>query len=117
MDGIKNEKRRAKRMDLQANLLLREIGQSASKGVVRIDVLDLSQTGIGFICDSELNIGTTYEADIIIWTGDIIHAFIEIVRKSGEHGGFIYGGVFIGMPESDWCRIRVYETYKDYGLN
>lgn len=112
-----NEKRKSKRMDLQATLLLRKIGDSTSKGVVSIDVLDLSQTGIGFICDSNLDIGTTYQTDIIIWTGDIIHAFVEVVRKSGGPDGGIYGGVFVGMPENDWCRIRVYETYQDYGNN
>lgn len=109
-----DDRRRARRMDLQATLLLRRIGDSSSKGVVSIEVLDLSQTGIGFICDKDLQIGTTYESDLIIWTGDIIHAFIEVVRKSDAEGGGIYGGVFIGMPESDWCRIRVYETYQEY---
>lgn len=108
------EKRRAKRMDLQATLLMRRIGDTTSKGVVTIEVLDISQTGIGFICDKDLEIGTTYEADIIIWTGDIIHAFIEVVRKNTHTGGGIYGGIFIGMPEADWCRIRVYETYQEY---
>lgn len=108
------EKRKAKRMDLQATIFLRAIGDTVSKGVVSIDILDISQTGIGFICDSDLAIGTTYQADLIIWTGDIIHAFIEVVRKGDLEGGGIYGGVFIGMPESDWCRIRVYETYQEY---
>ena len=106
------ERRRSKRMDLSVNILLREVGQSSSRGVINIDVLDISQTGIGFICDLDLKVGTTYESDIAIWTGDIIHAFIEIVRKSEAEGGGIYGGIFIGMPEKDWCRIRVYETYQ-----
>jgi len=110
------EKRRAKRMDLQATLLLKKVGQPKSSGVVSIDVLDLSQTGIGFLCDYDLDMGATYESDIIIWTGDIIHAFIEIVRKKEEKGGAVYGGIFIGMPEKDWCRIRVYETYMEAGL-
>lgn len=108
------EKRKSKRMDLQANIMLREVGQATSTGVARIDVIDISQTGIGFNCDSDLKIGTTYEANITIWTGDTIHAFIEIVRKKEQNGGMLYGGIFIGMPESDWCRIRVYETYQNY---
>jgi len=112
-----DERRKAKRLDLQATLFLRGIGDTKSKGVISIEVLDLSQTGIGFICDEDLEIGTTYQSDIILWTGDIIHAFIEVVRKSDAEGGGIYGGVFIGMPESDWCRIRVYETYQEYGDN
>ena len=44
----------------------------------------------------------------------VIPAFINVVRVSHEVGGNIYGGIFIGMPESDWCRIGVYETYQEY---
>ncbi len=109
------DRRKTSRMDLQVTLLLREVGKSAAQGVVNVEVFDISQSGIGFVCFEPLNVGTTYEADIHIWTGDIIHAFIEIVRCTQEEGGFNCGGIFIGMPESDWCRIRVYETYKTFG--
>ncbi len=44
----------------------------------------------------------------------MIPAFINVVRVSHEVGGNIYGGVFIGMPENDSCRIAVYETYQDF---
>ena len=107
-----NERRKSKRMDLQANLILKKLDGTAQE--VSIDILDVSQTGIGFVCDTKLEIGEFYDTDLKIWTGDVIHAFIEIVRKSGDDDSAIYGGLFVGMPEADWCRIRVYETYQEY---
>ena len=108
-----DERRKAKRLDMAANLVMKRLDSGETKNA-KIDVLDVSRTGIGFICDEELEIGAKYEASLTIWTGDTIHAFIEIVRKSQEEGGGIYGGIFVGMPEADWCRIRVYETYQEY---
>ena len=110
-----HDRRRSTRMDLQVTLLLREVGKSASQGVINVEVFDISQGGIGFNCDFALSTGTTYEADIHIWTGDIIHAFVEVIRcMKSDDGRFKCGGVFIGMPEADWCRIRVYETYQKF---
>lgn len=108
-----NERRRAKRLDLQGVIILNRVDPNVTQRV-SIDVIDISSSGIGFICDEKLDMGAVYEADLKIWTGDTIHAFIEIVRVSEEVGGGIFGGLFIGMPESDWCRIRVYETYQEY---
>lgn len=109
-----DERRKAKRMDLQGTIVLNALnGESKS---INIDILDVSQSGIGFICDENLALHGMYDADLKIWTGDTIHVFIEIVRKTGEDDEVcIYGGQFVGMPEADWCRIRVYETYQDYG--
>lgn len=108
-----NERRRAKRLDLQGVIILNRVDPNVTQKV-SIEVIDISSSGIGFICDEKLDMGAVYEADLKIWTGDTIHAFIEIVRVSEEVGGGIFGGLFIGMPESDWCRIRVYETYQDF---
>ncbi len=107
------ERRKEKRNDLSVKLMMSRLDRKDKKEVP-IEVLDISKAGIGFICNEVLDKGAVYEADVTIWTGDVIHACIEIVRLSPQEGGNIYGGIFVGMPESDWCRIRVYETYKDY---
>ncbi len=108
------ERRKERRNDLSIRININRLDQK-EKNQITVDVLDVSKAGIGFISDVELESGAIYEADITIWTGDTIHAFIEIVRVSAQQGGGIYGGIFVGMPESDWSRIRVYETYQDYG--
>ena len=110
------ERRKEKRNDLSIRININRLDQK-EKTPITVDVLDVSKAGIGFISDVELESGAIYEADITIWTGDTIHAFIEIVRVSAQEGGGIYGGIFVGMPESDWSRIRVYETYQEFGEN
>lgn len=110
------ERRKEKRNDLSVRLLMKRLA-SKEPQAVPIEVLDISKAGIGFICTENLEKGSVYEADVTIWTGDSIHAFIEIVRVNQQEGGNIYGGIFVGMPESDWCRIVVYETYQDFDEN
>lgn len=109
-----DEKRKSKRLDLSVVLLMKRLDATEAKEV-SVDVFDLSKTGIGFSCGETLELGSVYESNIRIWTGDTIHAFIEIVRGSKQDGTLAYGGIFVGMPEADWCRIGVYETYQEFG--
>ncbi|MCR5626459.1 MAG: PilZ domain-containing protein [Lachnospiraceae bacterium] len=111
---MSEERRREKRMDIDVSITIRRLGENASDKGVQVKVLDLSKGGIGFSCAEKLESGAAYAADIKIWTGDIIHSIINVVRVSKGENESIYGGVFIGMPESEWCRIQVYETYQDY---
>lgn len=43
----------------------------------------------------------------------MIHAFIEVVRIEKIGSKFVYGGIFVGMPEMDSQRIEVYRTVQD----
>lgn len=106
------ERRRSKRMDLNSKLLVKRLS-SGEPEEVSIDVQNVSKTGIGFTCDELLDIGAVYEAFLTIWTKEVIHAFIEIVRIEIQADGFDYGGLFIGMPEIDLQRIDVYNVVAD----
>ena len=78
---------------------------------VAINIADISKTGIGFECKEPLQIGEVYEAYLTIWTKEVIHAFLQIVRiELGEDGFYQYGAIFIGMPEMDISRIAIYQT-------
>jgi hypothetical protein len=57
--------------------------------------------------------GAVYEAYLTIWTKEVIHAFIEIVRIEKVEEGYEFGGLFIGMPEVDLQRIEVYNIVND----
>ncbi len=48
-----------------------------------------------------------------MWTKEVIHAFIEIVRIEKVVDTYEYGGLFIGMPEIDLQRIDVYNAVND----
>lgn len=107
------DKRRYKRHTLSVKLFMTRVDDESGMGIP-VEVLDISTAGVGFICEQELMNGVIYKANIKIWTGDVIPAFINVVRVSHTEEGNVYGGVFIGMPEADSCRIAVYETYQDY---
>ena len=55
------EKRKDRRMSLSAKLLIKNMNDDSLKAVeVEIEVLDVSKTGVGFICNSPLSIGAVY---------------------------------------------------------
>ncbi len=106
------ERRKNNRRELVSTLAVKRIGGVDVNENLEIDITDLSKTGIGFTCKSALEIGAVYEGNLRIWTQEILHAFVEIVRIEKKGDDFFYGGIFIGMPEMDAARIEVYDTVK-----
>jgi hypothetical protein len=80
-----------------------------------VDVTDLSRTGIGFKSQQMLETGTYYDAKIQIWTKEVIDTVIEIVRRVDKDGGYQYGGIFIGMTETDALKIDIYQIFNELG--
>ena len=104
------EKRNSRRMSLSARLLIKNMHDTSEKEEVEIEVLDVSKTGVGFICDAPLEIGAVYEALLKIWNDDVIHAFLKVVRiEQTQDEKYICGTIFIGLPEMNAARIEVYE--------
>lgn len=105
------EKRRDRRMSLSAKLLIKNMTDATGKEEeVRIEVLDVSKTGVGFICDIPLEIGAVYETRLKIWTDEVIHAFLKVVRiEQTKEERYVCGTIFIGLSEIDAKRIEVYD--------
>lgn len=105
------EKRGSRRMSLSAQLLVKNMNDASGKAEeVEIDVMDVSKTGVGFICNIPLAIGAIYETNLKIWTKEVIHAFLKVVRiEQTEDERYICGTIFIGLPEIDAKRIEVYD--------
>lgn len=107
------ERRKSKRMDLEAKLMVKRL-DSADKHAVTINILDVSRTGVGFTCEDLLDIKAVYECYLTIWTKEVIHVCLQIVRRDMERTDFFrYGAVFIGMSEVDAFRISVYEKFSE----
>lgn len=106
------ERRRSKRTELKSRLLVKRL-DSNDHEEVGVEVKNVSKTGIGFYCDEILDMGAVYEAYLTIWTKEVIHAFIEIVRIEKNVDTYEYGGLFIGMPEIDLQRIDVFNVVND----
>ena len=108
------EKRRSKRMELQSKLFIKRIDEQDNKEIF-IEVMNVSKTGVGFYCEEVLEIGAIYEALLTIWTKEVIHVFLRIVRIEmlGENEAYFYGAIFIGMSDLDAFRIEVYQAVHD----
>lgn len=105
------EKRRDRRMGLSAKLFIKNMNDDSVKAdEVEIEVLNVSKTGVGFICNTPLSIGAVYESRLKIWTDEVIHAFLKVVRiEQTEDERYICGTTFMGLPEMNAKRIEIYE--------
>lgn len=107
------ERRRVKRTDLKATILIKRLDGSETHEA-SIDVTDVSKSGIGFYCHEPLTIQSVYESYLTIWTKEVLHAFIQIVRiEQIGNKEYHYGAIFVGMSEMDASRIEVYQTVSD----
>ena len=106
------ERRRSKRTEMNSTLMVKRLDQGDMQEV-SIDIVDVSSNGVGFLCKEVLSIGAVYESKLRIWTHEVLHAFLQIVRIEMKRDTYAYGAVFIGMSESDAARIRVYQTIND----
>jgi len=106
------ERRKSKRTLMESKIVMKRLDSDDNREVV-INIIDVSKSGIGFECEEALTIGDVYESFLTIWTKEIIHAFLQIVRIELSSSGYVYGATFIGMPEIDSARIEVYQTVHD----
>lgn len=107
------ERRRNKRTELQAKLIIKRL-DNTQREEVSIEIEDVSKSGIGFLCPEVLTIGSAYECYLTIWTKEIIHSVLDVVRVEMRPGGnFFYGATFVGMSEMDASRIAVYQTFHE----
>lgn len=107
-----SEKRKYKRSNLKANVYLNEC-QGGKKA--KVEIHDISQGGLGFYCSEKLDVGTFYNADVKIWTQEVIPTIIKILRvKPCEIGnGYNYGSEFVIISDTDKFRIATYQLIND----
>ncbi len=110
-----DERRRNKRLELSSRILIKRLGQNVAEEV-HIDISDVSKTGVGFTCSTRLEVGAVYESFLTIWTSEVLHTFLEVVRISRRGDIYEYGAIFIGMSEIDASRIETYGTIQDMGM-
>lgn len=107
------ERRRSKRTEMMAELLINRLDQPGEQKVM-IQVSDISQGGMGFICREPLEKGAVYECVLTLWNKDVIHSFVNIVRREDYEMEYRYGAAFVGMTEMDAYRIQVFQLVEQY---
>ncbi len=103
------ERRHAQRTSLDSKLVIKRLDGNTSEEL-SIEITDVSKSGVGFTCPNALEIGAVYESFLTIWTKEVIHAFLQIVRIELKGDVYFYGAHFVGMPEMDAARIETYQT-------
>ncbi len=104
------EKRRTERSELKSRLMIKRLDSEEGGEEVDIQITDVSIGGVGFTCNKTLEIGAIYESFLEIWTKEVLHTFLEIVRIEKKGDTYFYGSLFVGLPEMDAQRIGIYQT-------
>ena len=104
------EKRHSQRSEMTSKLMIKRLDSNEAGEEVTINITDVSKGGVGFTCSKALEIGAVYESFLEIWTKEVLHTFLEIVRIEKNEDGFIYGSSFVGLPEMEAQRIATYQT-------
>ena len=104
------EKRKAKRIPLEANLAINRVDGGKSE-LVPIQIVDVSKSGIGFECARELEMSAVYGIELVLWTKEVINTFINIIRCDKKDYSFVYGATFVGITEADSCKIDIYDMF------
>lgn len=109
------EKRKHKRLDLDVSVQLERLDEDGITTLkyVHVDVTDISRSGLGFKSNQPLEIGSFYDTKIQIWTKEVVDAVVEVVREEDMEDGYKYGGVFIGMSDTDSLKIDIYQIFND----
>lgn len=111
-----DERRKHKRLDLDVSVQLERLDQDdiTTLKFIHVVVTDISRSGIGFVSDQNLKVGTYYDTKIHIWTKEVIDAVLEIVRCDPKGDGtYKYGCVFVGMSDTDALKIDIYQIFND----
>lgn len=108
-----DERRKNKRLELTSKIIIKSLNDPNEQHETIIDIMDASKTGVGFNCSLPLTIGTIYEAYLTIWTKEVLHTFIEVVRIEKKGDTFNYGAIFVGMPGMDVSRISIYDMVNE----
>lgn len=109
------EKRKHKRLELDVTVELERLDEDGVTTLrySHVEVVDISRTGIRFKAGQRLEVGSHYNTKIQIWTKEIIDVVIEVVRCEELEDGYRYGGIFIGMSNTDALKIDIYQIFND----
>lgn len=111
-----DERRKSKRTSMPSSLVIKRLDGGEEKEVA-VEVIDVSKSGIGFECKEQLQVGEVYESFLTIWTKEVIHAVLQIVRIGQKEDTYSYGAVFMGLPDTESARIEVYQTIEEVKRN
>ena len=112
MDRRKSERLPIK-LHLEVNKLFKQEYIVLDNINAQIDVVNISRTGIGFICKEELPIYYYFNTKIELPNNNYFYSVIKIVRKEDHENYFVYGCEFIGLAEFLADKVDEYKELSD----
>ena len=107
------EKRKSKRFILEATIAMERIDGTKNR-LVPINIVDVSGSGIGFVCKELLEMNSIYKIQLKIWTGDVVDTLINIIRfDNSKEDEYTYGANFVGMPGNDTSKFNIHELFEN----
>jgi len=96
------EKRRARRMPIKLELGISELFKQDNVVIANvnevIDVIDISKSGIGFSCKSEIPLGYYFDAKIQLPKKHFL-TVLKIIRIEESDDGYLIGAEFVGLGD------------------
>lgn len=97
------ERRRHKRLPIKLELAINELFKQDNEIIAQVNeeiyVTNVSKTGIGFDCRSDLPVDYYFDARIDFDEKNYFYCVVKIVRKVEQDDTFIYGCEFVGLAE------------------
>ena len=121
MADIKGQdKRFAKRMEIDAQIKLKSIGSkpaifAVNENEIEVEVINISKGGMAFKTPETLPLNSFYDVKVVLWTKETFDSVIEIIRMENNDGEemITYGCKFIGITAADQFKMDVYELIND----
>lgn len=114
------ERRRSKRMDINASIKLNslrtgEVSEKVNKEVIDVEVVNISKDGLAFVSSEKIELGAYYDTTVLLWTKEKFQSVIEVVRteKIEDDDRILYGCHFVGIMPSDQLKIQIYEMVSE----
>lgn len=97
------ERRRHKRLPIKLELAINELFRQDNEIITELDedvfVINISKTGIGFECKSDMPVDYYFDARIDFDEKNYFYCVVKIVRKEAHEDTYLYGCEFVGLAE------------------
>ena len=112
---MSEDKRTARRSDNNVVISIGKIGADKNNiDYVDVTVLNISETGVGFLSKEKLDMDAFYDSVVKIKNGDRVKAIIRIVRaRELDVGGYEYGAQLLGLSYADKLKIGIFQMVND----
>jgi c-di-GMP-binding flagellar brake protein YcgR len=109
-----DERRRYKRLPIKLELAINELFRQDNEVISHVDqeiyVINVSKTGIGFECASDLPLSYYFDARIDFDEKNYFYCVVKIVRKENQEDTYLYGCEFVGLAEFLADKVDSYEA-------